>query len=270
MEIETEDAVNVVAEKVITELNQLVVSCREYEENEYKSSNMRLYGILAVIMKNYLAVANDRTVLKAAVIKMKEGLAPEGIHIQGNTPVMTVFVRYIFRTNRQRALNYSRALMYLVREGIEPENIPDFIENNGGIDECKKAYSVPTSLRQREEIIRSKLPDVEDVLAMNINSPLATFSHPASRREKVGSNGYLIALVKPGEGDLVKVVALVPTYSAHAVKIAKEKMALYLHAELLSSAKSLLEAEREDAIENAACLAVQIPLAEMVTDVMAA
>ena len=98
------------AQAIVSKADALVKQREDFEQNEYARSNKRLYEILAEVLAMYEDAKVSKTVLAETVKQMKDNLAVSKIRIQTNTLALTLFVRYVFRTDRQRSMNYSRTL----------------------------------------------------------------------------------------------------------------------------------------------------------------
>jgi hypothetical protein len=51
---------------------------------------------------------------------------------------MHLCIRYVFNADRVRSYNYNRVISYAKESGIAPDELSQFIEEQGGIESCKK------------------------------------------------------------------------------------------------------------------------------------
>jgi hypothetical protein len=84
---------------------------------------------------------------------MSVHLKARGVKVQSNSPALTVFVRFVFNSDRKRAYNYASTLMAAVQAEIEPAKLAEFIESKNGVEECKKQYKMKDETKQRVEAV---------------------------------------------------------------------------------------------------------------------
>jgi hypothetical protein len=158
-----EAAVEVNVTAYIAKANELQAKREKFERTVLARSNKALYGILAETYALVKSAVADGC-LKELAIELRNALKERGIKVQGNTPAMTVFVRYVFNSDRQRAYNYTRTLIAALSENIAVENLADFIEGKNGVEECKKVYAVKAETKQKREDIEKASHNVIDAL----------------------------------------------------------------------------------------------------------
>jgi hypothetical protein len=139
--VSKEGAATINAIKVVEEADALVVQRETFEREELARSNKALYAILTRIYTLFNKAAEEKCI-KDTVKLMREQLKKRNVKVQVNTPALTVFVRYVFNSDRKRAYNYTSTLMAAIDEEITPENLADFIEKSNGVEECKKTYKM--------------------------------------------------------------------------------------------------------------------------------
>jgi hypothetical protein len=239
------------AEGIIATLDALIVEREQFEQNEYARSNKRLYGLLGKVLELYTTAAESETLLTETIKQMKERMKVRGIRVQTNTVALTLFVRYLFNTDRQRALNYSRTLQAAVQQGISVKGLSRFIEDNGGVEECKKKFTKSADVLQREAQVASRLPDVDECLGTAVSQPLATFKVLPKLVENVYDKDFFFVIAKADKQGNVKALATVPTYSAGIANWAKKQLARDLVARQEESSKALKEKRKESALEAA-------------------
>lgn len=125
---------------VIKRANELVKVREKFETETLARSNKELYGILGDVYKLFVDASADLSCLKDTVKQMKAELSKRNIKVQSNSPALTVFVRYVFNSDRKRAYNYTRTLMAAIQANAPYSKIADFIESKGGVEECKKNF----------------------------------------------------------------------------------------------------------------------------------
>lgn len=127
------------------------------EEFEART-NWELYNLLAGIYSLYRNAAEQKYT-DDAVKLMGEKLKKFNVRIQSNTPSLTVFVRYVYRTDRKKAYTYSQVLNFADKKGVTPADLPSFIDANGGVEKCKEAnksgLGQALSVEDRKEQIKT-------------------------------------------------------------------------------------------------------------------
>jgi len=135
----------------MVELDALVKERETFEREEYARSNQCLYEILTKVYRAYTQAKTSDSVLKDTVKQMKAVLQQSGERVQVNTLAINLFVRYVFRTSRQRAHNYSRTLQAAFAKGIAPEALPQFIADGGG---CGRTHPLLLSVKKNYIVCR--------------------------------------------------------------------------------------------------------------------
>lgn len=127
--------------------DELCAAREQFETTTLARSNAELYGILSSVYALFTQ-AVDSNCLKETIKGMSSALTKRGFRVQSNTPALTVFVRYVFNSDRKRAYNYASTLMAALQADIEPSELAQFIESKNGVEECKKEF------RKKEETIK--------------------------------------------------------------------------------------------------------------------
>ncbi len=138
---------------VITTADELFTKRENFEAR----SNKELYGILSEVYALYKS-AETNDCLDDSVKQMKVALTERGIKTQSNTPKMTVFVRYIFNTDRKRSYKYTQTLLAALQAEIAPNALTDFITNNNGVEEIKRKHSLTDKQQQKINVLNNAIP----------------------------------------------------------------------------------------------------------------
>jgi hypothetical protein len=247
------DSVLLKAQAIVDNANKLVQTREDWQTNEYARSNKRLYEILAEVLKMYEQVSgeNNTDLRRETVKQMKRQLDSAGVRIQTNTLTITLFVRYVFRTDRQRALNYSRTIQAAITAGIVPDNLAEFIENSGGVEQCKKKFIKSETTEARAKAIESAKELVEEQLEEAETKPLTTFKVDESFVKDTHGEGYVMILAKADMDGTVKVLAAVPAKADGYVKWAKQKLALFLSGHVDKAKKNAAVQQKIKALDAA-------------------
>lgn len=235
---------------LLSTLDGLVSERENFEKEEYARSNKRLYAILAEIYKNYLLIKKNKEGYKDAVKKMTARLKSEGERVQTTTVVITLFVRYVFRTDRQRAFNYSRTLQAALAKEIAAEKLAEFIEAAGGVEECKRQITKKPETLKKDQDIANKLPLVEEKLA-DEEICLSEFKVPPEWVQKTHGEELTFLVGKADKKGNMRVVSVVPGYSKGMATWAKKQLAMFLLEQQVASEKHGKVKRKDKAINTA-------------------
>jgi hypothetical protein len=112
---------------------------KKYHEQYVKNSNAELYKLLEEVMaftEEVLAEKHVTSIISGMRHTMKHSLR---INTQSNTPMVSVVVRYVIRTSRKNACVYARVIERAISEGIKSNGLAQYIIDNQGIDNIRKA-----------------------------------------------------------------------------------------------------------------------------------
>lgn len=234
------------ASSLMVALNALVTERETFEREEYARSNTRLYEILSKVYAAYRDAKSSDSVLAETVKQMVEYLKKNyGDRIQTNTLAINLFVRYVFRTSRQRAHNYSRTLQAAYAKDIAPEALAQFIADGGGVEECKKDFVPGAKALARKAKIASALDLVNEQLS-NSTSCLAEVTVPAAWVSESYKEEMTFLVGKADKNGKVHVTSVVPAFSKGMANWAKQQLALFL-AEHQAIAEKGVKVKRKDA-----------------------
>jgi hypothetical protein len=239
------------AQTIVATADKLVEQREQWQQNEYARSNARLYEILSSVLAMWQQVKDDRELRIETVKQMKAALTAAGVRVQMNTLALTLFVRYVFRTDRNRAMNYSRTLQAAMAAGIDSKDLADFIERSGGVEECKRQMSKSEAVLAKEQAIESAMTLVEEQLESSYSAPLATFKVSPDYVQGLQS-GYMFLMARASSKGEIRALAVVPAQSEGMTKWAKQQMALFLSQQSVKAAKNAKVKRKNSAIETAA------------------
>jgi hypothetical protein len=259
------------AQAIVADADLLVQQREQWQQNEYARSNARLYEILAAVLKMYEQVKDDKVLRCETAKQMKQQLDAAGVRIQANTLVLTLFVRYVFRTDRQRALNYSRTLQAALSEGVAADGLAAFVERCGGVEQCKKQFTKSERVIAKEAAITDAMALVEEQLAASADTPLAVFKVPAEFVADTHDKDFMLVLAKAEADGTVKALSAIPAITEGMTKWAKQQLALLLCNESAAATKAAKVANKQAAIEKAKAAKDQPPtVSETVGDLIEA
>jgi len=214
---------------IIKQVDQLVKEREFFETITLARTNKDLYGIFDKLFKLYKEASTDINCFKEILKYMKAELIKRNIKLQSNTPAITVFVRYIFNSDRKRAYNYSRTLLAALKEKTESETMEQFIERKGGVEECRKNY-VKTIETIENDL---KLVKAIDAIKYELStmSPVQTIEMPDASVVLNDECAYAFVLARVGINKELHVLRTVPKTTKFMEAIAFKELAKSLLAD---------------------------------------
>lgn len=164
VEVKANAVVAPTTEVVIKKANELVAAREKFETTTLARSNKELYGILGQVHDLFISACASTECLKDTVKAMKAVLAKRNVKVQSNSPALTVFVRYVFNSDRKRAYNYTRTLMAAIQANTPLNKFSEFIESKGGVEECKKNFVKKLETVQKELAIKEATAEMTATL----------------------------------------------------------------------------------------------------------
>jgi len=248
----TPNPTNIVqANCLMVTINALVQLRQDFEQNEFARSNASLYEILSGVYSSFTEASVDKAVLKATVLAMKEELTLQGARVQVNTLTLGLFVRYVFRTDRQRAYNYTCTLQAAIASNVAPVDLAAFIAAQGGVEECKKQFAKSEKTIVAEQLVAESMPLVTEFLSAPSQSMLVEFDVPPAFVANTCNEEFTFLIAKADATGHVQVIAAVPAYSKSMTKWAKQELAVFLAGQQQLNQKIELDKRLENAMENA-------------------
>lgn len=245
------DKAAVKASAMILELDKLAAVRKEFEDTDWARTNQKLYSILGDVYARYDEAAANADLQKMTVKALMEILKKRGDRVQQNTPALSLFVRYVFNSDRQRIYTYARAIQAAKSSGVEPKNFVDFVNEAGGIEECKAKVTPNAKLLQKQQQIAEAMPLVEEILAKDGSTVLAEFKVDSKLVDSIKDRGVAFMVGTCDADGNIKVRSVIPAYSEGFEKWAKEKMAEHLYVNKAESNKKSAELDMEITLEQA-------------------
>jgi hypothetical protein len=134
-----------------------------WENKELAASNKRLYSILADAYSYYLVMKqdSDKDVRKVHMEELEGFIAKRGYTFSPTTHDMTRVVKCVFGVDRRRVSAYSLTLREALRQEIDADDLADFIEQEGGVEQIRLGYNnpdaKPKSISERAELAKEKV-----------------------------------------------------------------------------------------------------------------
>ena len=239
------------ASSLMVTLNALVAERETFEREEYARSNAKLYEILSKVYATYMQAKSSGTIYTETIRLMKETLQNSGERIQLNTPAINLFVRYVFRSSRQRIHGYGRTLQAAYAKNIAPEALAQFIADGGGVEECKKDFVPGAKALERKAKIASAIDMVNEQID-NSTVCLAEVKVPAEWVAGTHGEEMTFLVGKADKNGKVRVTSVVPTYSKGMANWARTQLALFLATQQATAQKSAKTKRKDAAIDAVA------------------
>ena len=211
---------------LVTQLDGLVAQRKQWEATDYKKANEGLYSLLASCLdvfnsKFVTAGDDDKKTLRG---ELKNRLTADGVRVQRNTNTLTMFVRFVFGSDRKRAHGYTYVLKAAISYDVTAASLPSWIVDQGGIEEVRKRMIVSEkALANRTALASAKAQVVANVEQASV-TPLAKFNMSGVSGE------YALLLAKPAPDGTVSIVGVISDineafYNACLLKMARVKAA---------------------------------------------
>lgn len=248
----TSDKTILKAQAIVDGINAAADQREQWQQNEYARSNKMLYELLRSVHAEYLKACASKTLLIETVRQLKAQVQSKGIRVQINTVPLTLFVRYVFNNDRQRAMNYSRTIQAAISAEIKPENLAAFIEQAGGVEQCKKQTVVQPEALAKKESIKQALAQVDQQLSEDVIKPLATFKVSKNLiPAKADADELTLCLARTDASGNVSIICVVPKTSAAVTNWAKDQIARLMVANKDHVSKASTAEAKSEAIDKA-------------------
>lgn len=135
-------------------LKSLETARVSWETTELAASNKRLYSILQESYQYYLIMKRhpDEVIRKEKLEAMESFIVERGYTFTPSTHDMTRVVKCVFGVDRRRVSAYSIALREALRQDITAEDLIEFLEQNGGVEQIRLGGTKPLSVTKRAEL----------------------------------------------------------------------------------------------------------------------
>jgi hypothetical protein len=124
------------------------------------------------------------------------------VKVQKTSPTLTMFVRYVFGSDRKRAQGYAYVLKAAISNGIAAKDLADYIIAEGGIEEVKRKMVL------KEETIARRAAVESAKVAVKAAAELASVTPLASVPLAGVSGTYAVLLAKPTPDGMVNIVSV--------------------------------------------------------------
>ncbi len=165
------------AAEVISKLEAMSNERFDWEEGEYKTANQRLYKILADCQKVYVEEflnVKDEDRRRHLRKEIEECLKKQGVKTQSRSETLTLFVRMVFKSDRQRTYSYVVAIKAAIAANVHYTALPEYIESQGGIEDIR----IKTPLSEKTKANHQKREEANKLISQEMEiakiKPLAT------------------------------------------------------------------------------------------------
>ncbi|MEI6183661.1 MAG: hypothetical protein WCP25_10205, partial [Polynucleobacter sp.] len=143
------------------ELKSLEIARISWETTELAQSNNRLYSILHQAYQYYLLMKRDpgEGARKDKLAAMEAFIAERGYTFTPSTHDMTRVVKCVFGVDRRRVSAYSIALREALRQDVAADDLVEFLEQNGGVEQIRLGGTKPLSVTKRAELGKAVVGD---------------------------------------------------------------------------------------------------------------
>jgi hypothetical protein len=192
------------AKTSVQTLDGLVTRRKQWEATDYKKANEGLYALLAdclaLFNEKFVAAADDSK--KALRIELTHKLKADGVKVQQTTPTLTMFVRYVFGSDRKRAHGYAYVLKAAISHGVSAKEMPDYILREGGIEEVKRKMVVKEETLAKRAVLESAKVAVKSAVESAVVTPLAKITLAGVTGE------FAVLLAKPTPDGMVNIISV--------------------------------------------------------------
>lgn len=211
---------------LVTQLDSLIAKRKQWEATDYKKANEGLYSLLASCLDvfNSKFVTADDNSKKTLRGELTARLKADGVRVQNNTTTLTMFVRFVFGSDRKRTHGYTYVLKAAISYDVTAANLPSWIVDQGGIEEVRKSMVVKEEALQRQAALATAKTQVQASLEQAAVTPLAQVRLSGVDGE------YALLLAKPSPDGIVSIVGVISDineafYNSCLLKMARVKAA---------------------------------------------
>lgn len=209
---------------LVTQLDGLVAKRKQWEATDYKKANEGLYSLLASCLDvfNSKFITADDNSKKTLRGELTARLTAGGVRVQRNTTTLTMFVRFVFGSDRKRAHGYTYVLKAAISYDVSAANLPSWIVEQGGIEEVRRQMVISEEAKQRKADLANAQTQVKASIEQAAVTPLAQV------RLSGVSGEYALLLAKPSPDGTVSIVGVISDineafYNSCLLKMARVK-----------------------------------------------
>lgn len=193
---------------IVGRANELSAQRETFETTTLARTNKELYGILSQVYQLFNDAVAEKCI-KETLKLMKDELGKRNVKVQSNSPALTVFVRYVFNSDRKRSYNYTRTLMAAAQAKISPKNLAEYIESNNGVEEIKNTLNKKEETVLKEQKLKAAIIDVEEQLS--VMPPITSVHLPNASVNLIDGAKYAFVVARVAANGDFELLRAVPT-----------------------------------------------------------
>ena len=186
----------VFANDAIAALEAISTKREQWEKTTFKKANEALYALLADTLGiyNQRFVNADKNNMRQLRLELINKLKAANVRVVKSTTTLAMLVRFVFMSDRKRALRYAYVLQAAVIDGIPANALAAYISDAGGIEEIVRRVQLTAETAAKRDALDIAKQQVVGVLEENALAPLGRFTFKADGE-------YAVLLVKPHPTD---------------------------------------------------------------------
>lgn len=237
------------ANNLFQQATELSVQREQFENTDLARTNKKLYELLASTFRLYVT-AEEQSCMTETTAQMRNALIAKGFKVQVNTPALTLFVRYVFNSDRKRSYFYATALQAAKVNKVTPDRLARFIEEKGGVEECRKRVAASAETLQKRATLDAAATAVRKELSTMtgvrnvILSDKTVPNHDAS--------GFAVLIARHQGNGSYEILRVIPKMSTAIERFCVKELAkAYVEVKAANTAL-VKKSQLDDAINNAA------------------
>jgi hypothetical protein len=195
------------ANTIVQQLDVLSTKREQWEATAYKKATDELYSLLADCLSIYLdkfqhGSDSDK---KALRVELFTRLKANGVGVVKTSTTLTMLARYVFNSDRKRALGYGYVIAAAVSHGVGAKEFADWVRQCGGIEEIKRKMVKSSEALAKRDAVAAATEEVKGAMELAALQPLAHV-----QLDGVGTGAYTVLLAKPnpnGGADIIATLA---------------------------------------------------------------
>lgn len=151
------------------QIEQITREREVWENNQYRTSNESLYSVLKKCQHLYLLLEGSSPEAKALRQALTDYANVKGYKFRASTHTINKIVRCVFGSQdeavaKQRISHYSTALRAALNDKVTPEDLPQYLLNNGGVEALRGRATGKKSMSTKDKaLIASKSIETESL-----------------------------------------------------------------------------------------------------------
>lgn len=189
-----------VFETAVERINALVSERENWEQGAFVKSNEQLYAVLDKCYTFYFDLCGNGKEAKSDRVNLEVIFREKGYRFNEGTHMLTKLIKFVFDSmDRRRVSAYSLVLRQALALKIEAGHIPQFISDNGGVEEIRRSGS-PTAKTPKQKAELGKQVVCEQNLAAIQSDTLKMLAEQA---DKSAGDDLLAILTMQDDGTFV-------------------------------------------------------------------